>query len=391
MPSLSPRLQSLLPAGKNGWELHFNAVQRKEAGQDIIIMTAGDHDFPTPSPTVDGCIRALMDGHHHYTPLNGQPRLRQAMAALSSQTTGIATTDDQILATTGGQGALFAAIQATLDTGDHGLLIGPYYATYPATLRSAGAMVDVVAARPDNGFQPTAQDIDAALTPRTRVLLINSPNNPTGAVYTPQTLEMIADICRRHDLWLISDEVYWSMADGHHLSPRSLPGMADRTLVVNSLSKSHGMTGWRIGWLTGPAAVIQMLIGLNLVSTYGLPDFSSHAATLALENSIGITEIATRYSHRRQVVRNRLHGHDRLHLRGSDGAIYMMVDISAITSDDEAFAWALLDQEHLAVMPGSSFGAEARSHIRLSLAQPDQILAEGIDRLIRFTQSRPNP
>ena len=194
---------------------------------------------------------------------------------------------------------MFAAALATCDQGDHDIIVAPFYATYPPTFRAAQVNVSIVDAHAEDGFQPQAAAIEAAITPRTRAILINTPNNPTGAVYTHETLEGIADVCRRHDLWLISDEVYWTIAGARkHVSPRSLPGMDERTLVVNSMSKSHGMTGWRIGWLTGPEDFVTMLISLNLVSTYGLPDFISRAAVDALENGHGVAEIAERYAKR---------------------------------------------------------------------------------------------
>src|SRR5690606_23287008 len=190
------------------------------------------------------------------------------------------------------------------------------------------------------------------------------PTNPTGAVYSRETLEGIADICRKHDLWLISDEVYWTIAgDREHISPRSLPGMAERTLVVNSMSKSHGMTGWRIGWLTGPETAIDTLISLNLVSTYGLPDFLSRAAVDALENGNGVADIAKRYAQRRNVFLDAVRSMNGINVRGSEGGMYVMLDISALEPDDETFAWGLLEAEQVAVMPGSSFGFAAKGHI----------------------------
>ncbi|CAN0582975.1 unnamed protein product, partial [Laminaria digitata] len=216
------------------------------------MVTVGDHDFPTPAETVDACIEALHAGYHNYSELSGKMALREAMAVVSAEMTGQPTTASEVLATVGGQGALFAAVFASCNPGDHAIVAGPYYATYPGTFRAVGVDYTVVDAAADSGFQPDAALLEAAVTDRTRAILINSPNNPTGAIYSQRTLEGIADLCRRRDLWLISDEVYWTHTDGRpHLSPRSLDGMAERTLVVNSLSKSHGMTGWRVGWLTG--------------------------------------------------------------------------------------------------------------------------------------------
>jgi arginine:pyruvate transaminase len=383
MPSPSTRLSGISPSGKDGWEVHFDAMTRKQAGEDIIMLSVGDHDFDTPSETVEAAVKYVRSGHHHYTQLPGLPRLRAAMAKLSTRCTGVATSADEILATPGGQASLFAAVQATLDPGQHAIVVAPYYATYPGTFRAAGASFTVVETRAEDGFQPDAAAIEKAIQPTTRAILINTPNNPTGAVYSGASLEGIADICRRHDLWLLSDEVYWTIAHGEHISPRSRPGMAERTLVINSMSKSHGMTGWRIGWLTGPEDMITLLINLNLVSTYGLPDFVSRAAIEALENDWGVAEIARIYDTRRAAFLDAIRGVNGITVRGSEGGMYVMLDIRAVDPDDERFAWGLLNTEKVAVMPGSSFGDAAAGCIRISLCQPEDILRESAARLRR--------
>ena len=387
MPTPSNRLSGIVPAGKSGWEVHFAAWKRKEAGEPVIMLSVGDHDFDTPNETVEACVTAVRSGYHHYTQLPGIPRMREAMARASTRCTGVETNADQIIATPGGQLALYAAVQGTRDRGDHAVVVAPYYATYPGTFRAAEAEFTVVEAEARDGFQPRAEAIEAALKPNTKAILINTPNNPTGAVYSRESLEAIAELCVRRDLWLLSDEVYWTLAGGHHVSPRSLPGMAERTLVINSMSKSHGMTGWRIGWLTGPEDMITLLTSLNLVTTYGLTDFVSRAATEALENDYGVKQIADTYNGRRKVFLDAIRGLNDITVRGSEGGMYVMLDISAIERDDEKFAWAFLDAEKVAVMPGSSFGDAAAGHIRISLCQPDKMLLEAATRLRRFASS----
>jgi arginine:pyruvate transaminase len=390
MPKPSSRISGISPSGKDGWEVHFAALARYQNGEDILMLSVGDHDFDTPSETVEACVTAVRSGHHHYTQLPGLPRLRDAMAKIASEATGVPTTADEVLATPGGQSALYAAVQATLDPGDHAVVVAPYYATYPGTFRAAGASFTVVEARAEDGFQPDAKAVEAAIRPNTRAILINTPNNPTGAVYMRGTLEGIAEICRKHDLWLFSDEVYWTLAGAEpHLSPRALSGMKERTLVINSLSKSHGMTGWRIGWLTGPAELIRLAIGLNLVSTYGLNDFVSRAAIEALENRYGVDEIAARYAARREIFLAEMRGFNAVTVRGSEGGMYVMLDIRAVEPDCERFAWALLEAEKVGVMPGSSFGEAAAGHIRISLCQPDALLKEAAKRLKRFISAYP--
>jgi arginine:pyruvate transaminase len=311
------------------------------------------------------------------------------MARIATKATGVPTTPKEVLATPGGQSALYAAVQATLDPGDHAVVVAPYYATYPGTFRAAGADFTVVEARAEDGFQPDAKTVEEAVRPNTRAILINTPNNPTGAVYTRETLEGITEICRARDLWLYSDEVYWTLAGDarRHLSPRALPGMKERTLVINSLSKSHGMTGWRIGWLTGPAELIRLTVNLNLVSTYGLNDFVSRAAIEALENGYGIEEIAARYAARRETFLAAMRGFNAVTVRGSEGGMYVMLDVRAVEPDCERFAWGLLEAEKVAVMPGSSFGEAAAGHVRISLCQPDPLLKEAAERLKRFVSS----
>ncbi len=387
MPKPSSRISGITPSGKDGWEVHFAAWQRLEAGEDIIMLSVGDHDFHTPTETVEAGIAALRAGHHHYTQLPGIPALREAMARISTRCTGIETSPEQVIATPGGQASLYAAVQGVLDPGDHAIVVAPYYATYPGTFRAAGADFTVVETRATDGFQPDARAIEAAVRPNTRAMLINTPNNPTGAVYTRESLEEIADICRRHDLWLLSDEVYWTLGDSEHLSPRALPGMDERTLVINSMSKSHGMTGWRLGWLTGPQELITLLISLNLVTTYGLTDFVSRAAIEALNNDYGVDQIATLYAGRRRLFLDAVRGMNNVTVRGSEGGMYAMLDISAVDPDDEKFAWAFLDRENVGVMPGSSFGDAAAGHIRISLCQPEPILLEAAERLRRFVST----
>ena len=387
MPTPSNRLSGIVPAGKSGWEVHFAAWKRKEAGEPIIMLSVGDHDFDTPNETVEACVTAVRSGYHHYTQLPGIPRMRGAMARASTRCTGVETNADQVIATPGGQLALYAAVQGTLDRGDHAVVVAPYYATYPGTFRAAEADFTVVEAEAADGFQPRARAIEAALKPNSRAILINTPNNPTGAVYSRENLEELAELCVRRDLWLLSDEVYWTLGGGHHVSPRSLPDMAERTLVINSMSKSHGMTGWRMGWLTGPESMISLLVSLNLVTTYGLTGFIQQAAAEALENDYGVEQIANTYNGRREVFLDAVRGLNDITVRGSEGGMYVMLDISAIERDDEKFAWALLDAEKVAVMPGSSFGDAAAGHIRISLCQPDQMLLEAATRLRRFASS----
>ena len=389
MPAISGRVSGIHPSGRSGWELHFEALARKKAGEEITMLSVGDHDFDTPSQSVEACVQALRDGHHHYTELNGLPQLRRAMARVSAQSTGIETSADQVIATTGGQGALFAAVQATLDPGDHAIIAGPYYATYPGTFRLGNAEYTIVETKAEDDFLPDREMLETALTSRSKAVLINSPNNPTGAIYGPNTLGVLSEFCIANDLWLISDEVYWThVRPGQkHLSPLALPGMQERTLVINSVSKSHGMTGWRVGWLRGPKDFIGELINLNLVVTYGLSDFVSHAVTEALNNAWGVEEIAARYARRRNAFIKEMSGSRRLAVRGSQGGMYVMLDVRDGFSSGDEFARLLLEKEKIAVMAGEGFGNSAVGHVRISLGQPEAVLVDSARQIRKLADN----
>jgi arginine:pyruvate transaminase len=299
---------------------------------------------------------------------------------------GVAVDPTNIIVTPGGQAALFASHLAVCSDGDTALYIDPYYATYPGTIRAIGAVPRAIQARAENGFLPDAADIDAAAAKGARSLLINTPNNPTGVVYPRKTLEEIAEVVRSRNLWLISDEVYDSQVwDGAHISPMSLPGMAERTLLVGSMSKSHAMTGSRIGWVCGPRHVIDGLITLSTHTTYGVPGFIQDAASFALGQGAAVEEaIAAPFRRRREIVLDLLSRQNTVRAVPPQGAMYTMLDIRATGLSGEAFANRLLDEEHIAVMPGESFGAAAAGHVRVAMTIADDAFAEAVGRLLAF-------
>ena len=384
MVSPSTRITEISETDLEGWEVYTEAQKRNHAGADVLMVCIGDHDFPTPFDSVAACKQALDNGHHNYSEIQGQPALLEAIAKVSSKATGMPVSAAEVVAMPGGQGGLYASMQAVLNPGDHIVIVSPHYVTYPGTVRSAGGSFTLVEASPEDGFQPRADAIEAAIQPNTKAVLINSPNNPTCAIYSADTLEAIADVCKRKDLWLISDEVYWSLSNGQHISPRSLPGMKERTIVVQSMSKSHGMTGWRFGWVITSEEMAYYLTQHNLVSTYGMNDFISKAATIALNDEIGVNEIADTYRKRGAVFLKALQEANGIHTLNEPGGMYFMLDIRDITSDAQKFAFDLLDAENMAVMPGDSFGPSAAGHIRISLCQPEEKLEEAAKRLRRF-------
>ena len=242
---------------------------------------------------------------------------------------------------------------------------------------------------PETAFQPSKHAIDAQATGAVS-LLINTPNNPTGAIYSQATLEGIAAACQEHDLWLISDEVYDTQVwEGHHVSPRSLPGMAERTLVVGSMSKSHAMTGSRVGWICAPARVITHLINLATHTTYGVAGYIQDAAVFALGQGASVEEeVAAPFRRRRKLTLEALEGQNVVRPLPVQGAMYAMLDIRATGLTGEEFANGLLDSAHIAVMPGESFGAAAAGHIRVAMTVDDARYVDALKQLVAFAQTQ---
>ncbi|WP_415402683.1 pyridoxal phosphate-dependent aminotransferase [Tateyamaria sp. SN3-11] len=387
--NLSQRMQTLTGGGSDGWDVFIKARRMIAAGTRVTELTIGEHDIRTAAPILQQMHDSALGSHTGYAMVPGTDTLRDTVAQRTQDRTGVATTRDNVLITPGGQSALFAAHAAACDPGDVALYLDPYYATYPGTLRGVSAIPRAVQTRAEDAFQPRASDIEAAAE-GAHSLLINSPNNPTGTVYSRATLEGIADVCQRHDLWLISDEVYDTQVwEGDHLSPRALPGMAERTLVVGSMSKSHAMTGSRCGWLIGPQEVIAHLITFATHTTYGVPGFIQDASVFALTQGPEFEEdIAAPFRRRRAIAQRVLAGQNTVGLIPAQGAMYLMLDIRATGMSGDEFANALLDTHHIAVMPGESFGAAAAGHIRVAMTIEDAAFEAALQQLCAFAEQR---
>ena len=382
MPTISPRLTGITPGGSDGWEILYACRALKDAGKPVIELTIGEHDIRTDPAILDAMHSAARGGHTGYASVPGTDALRDAVAARVQARTGVPTQRGNVLITPGGQAALFAAHIAACPQGAKALYLDPYYATYPGTVRGVGAIAAPVQARAEDGFQPTGPALEAAAEGAAS-LLVNSPNNPTGVVYTASTLQTIAQVCIRHDLWLISDEVYDTQVwHGTHLTPRALPGMQERTLVVGSMSKSHAMTGSRIGWVVGPEEVIAHMANLATHTTYGVAGFIQDAALFALNQGAAFEHaIAAPFQRRRQIALDILAAQDCVGVIPADGAMYMMLDIRRTGLSGAAFAAQLLETDLIAVMPGESFGAAAAGHVRVAMTVDDAAFADALERL----------
>ena len=382
---IAHRMTALTGDGSDGWDVFYRARALKNQGHPIIELTIGEHDIRTHMDILAAMGRSAREGHTGYAAVPGTEGLRAAVARRIEAQSGVSTTEENILITPGGQSALFAAHMAVLNPGDIALYCDPYYATYPGTLRSTGALDRTIPCDPAHDFQPRAADLESAAR-GARSLLVNSPNNPTGVVYDRATWEAIAKTSIAHDLWLISDEVYDTQVwQGEHVSPRSLQGMQARTLVIGSMSKSHAMTGSRIGWICGPIPVIKHLTNFSTHTTYGVPGFIQDAAEFALYQGQELEdEVAAPFRRRRRIALDLVAQQNLVRVVPCSGAMYLMMDMRATGLSGETFAHALLDAHQIAVMPGESFGQAAAGHIRVAMTVADDQFSKALAVLLSF-------
>ncbi|MGB4789312.1 MAG: pyridoxal phosphate-dependent aminotransferase [Lentibacter algarum] len=382
---LSNTITTITGGGSDGWDLFIKARKMISEGHDITELTIGEHDIKTDTRILEAMHAAALGGATGYAMVPGIDDLRNAVATRLAARTGVPTTLGNVLITAGGQAALFAAFRAALDEGDTALYINPYYATYPGTIRSVGGVPKAVTAEADNGFLPTFEALDAAAA-GAKALLINSPNNPTGAVYGRDTLKAIAAVAIKHDLIVISDEVYDTQVwEGEHISIRSLEGMAERTFVVGSMSKSHAMTGSRVGWLVGPDEAMGHVLNLLTNTNYGVAGFTQRAALFALGLGEAFeSEIGAPFQRRRALAQKALEGQNAIRLSQPSGAMYLMLDIRATGLSGDDFADRLLMERHIAVMPGESFGDAAAGHVRIAMTIPDAPFEAAIKEIAAF-------
>ncbi|MEP4195720.1 MAG: pyridoxal phosphate-dependent aminotransferase [Aliishimia sp.] len=382
---ISDRMTGVTGGGSDGWDLFLKARAMITEGIAVTELTIGEHDIGTAAPVLQAMHESALGGHTGYAMVPGTDALRDTVAARVQARTGVPTTRANVMITPGGQSALFATHAAACDPGDTALFIDPFYATYPGTIRGVSAVPRAIPSRAKDAFQPRKADLEAAAK-GARSLLVNSPNNPTGVVYTKVTLQGIAEVCQDNDLWLISDEVYDTQVwDVEHISPRALPGMADRTMVVGSMSKSHAMTGSRCGWVVAPEAVIDHLITFATHTTYGVPGYIQDAAVFGLNQGDAFeADIAAPFRRRRDLAQDIIAAQNTVGLIPSGGAMYLMLDIRATGLSGDDFADALLETHKIAVMPGESFGTAAAGHIRVAMTIGDTKFTAALQTLCTF-------
>lgn len=376
-------------SGAGAWAVHMTALQQKAAGREIIFLTVGDPDQAPPEAVLEATIDALRRHRTGYAPIVGYPELRAAIAARFAARTGQTCKAGNVVVVPGTQGGLYATLQCLAGPGDEVIVAEPSYATYEAVIGASGATRVTVPLIPERNFHPDLDKLAAAIGPKTRVVWINSPHNPTGAVMTREEIETIAALCRKHDLWLVSDEVYEDLAFARdHVSPWSLPGMSERTVVVSSLSKSHAMPGFRLGWIIGPEALASHLFNLLLCMLYGGPPFIQEGALEALRRELPeVAALRKDYQRRSASLGRILAQSPNLRVIPTEGGMFLFLDIRPTGMSSDAFARRLLEQEAVAVLPADGFGPSAVGHLRISLTQADQILDDAGRRILRFANA----
>ncbi len=377
----------LADLGSAKWEIHIKAKEMAAAGHDLIQLTIGEPDVATPPELVAEAQRAMTAGRLGYSSGRGEPDLLEALAARYSRRTGRVIAPDQIVALPGTQTALYAVMMALAGPGDQVLMGDPMYATYEGVISATGAQMVPVPLRPEHGFRMQAADVEARITPQSRVLFLNSPHNPTGAVLHMADVVALGAVAKAHDLWIICDEVYEEMifAGTQFVSPFDLADLAERVVVTASISKSHAAPGFRSGWCVGSVEFSARLLPVAETMLFGNQPFIADMTALAVSRPSTVAQgMAERFARRAALIHARLHGVEGIRVHLPEAGMFTVIDIGASGLSGDQFARGLLAEERLAVMPGESFGSALAGWLRISLTRDDAVIASACDRIAAF-------
>jgi aspartate aminotransferase len=371
------------------------AKQLKAEGIHVYDFSLGEPDFPTPEHICKAALKAMQEGHTHYTPASGLPELRQEIARWYQKTYGLNLTAEQVIVSNGAKHSIHNALASTVGPGDEVIIPTPYWVSYSDLVGMTGADFALVRTTRESGFKMTPAQLRAALTPRSRLLMLNSPCNPTGTVYTRQELEAIADVILETDIAVLSDEIYEKLMFGDSQAScfgTLRPGLAQRTITISGCSKSYAMTGWRMGWAVGPTPVIRAMGNVQSQQTGCPSSITQYAALAALQGDQKCVETMRReFEIRRELVCRRLSAMPGVYCPIPGGAFYAFFDISAHfgrtlggkkVTDSAEFCQAALESAHVNLVAGSAFGAEG--YVRLSFAAGRDQLTGGLNHLEAF-------
>ncbi|AEI66836.1 pyridoxal phosphate-dependent aminotransferase [Corallococcus macrosporus] len=386
---LASRLQAIKPSPTLALNSRAKALAAK--GVDVVVLAAGEPDFDTPEYVKQAAVDALRAGFTKYTATNGIPELREAICAKLEKDNGLRYTPDQVLVTSGGKQALYNFCQAALEEGDEVLIFAPYWVSYPDMVRLAGATPVIVPTREEDGFAPDPDAIRRALTPRTRAVIINSPGNPTGAVYSRAALERIAEVLRPHDCLIVTDDIYEKLLYTEERLGISdvAPDLVPRLVVVNGMSKAYSMTGWRLGYIAGPKPLVAAMQMVQDQSTSNASSIGQKAALAALQGPPDtLAAMVKEYRERRDFFVAGLNALDGVRCRMPEGAFYAFADVRGLlgrsykgkpVTSAMQLSEILLDDFRVAAVPGEPFGAEG--YVRMSFVTSREVLQKGLTRL----------
>jgi aspartate aminotransferase len=392
VPSLSRRLSRVKPSSTLAMTSKVLDLQQK--GVSVIGFAAGEPDFPTWQSVCDAAHEAIRAGEFRYTAVGGTPRLKQAIRTKLERDNGLAYSDAEIIASCGGKHSLYNAMQAVLDEGDEVVVPGPFWVSYPDMAALSGGVAKIVMASEANGFLLTPAELEAALTQKTRLVILNSPSNPTGATYTEEQVAGLARVLAKHSCWVIVDDVYELIRyDGTR--PRHLvslePALRDRTIICNSVSKTYAMTGWRIGYTAAPVPVIKAMTTLQSQSTSNPSSIAQAAAAAALSGPQSqLAPMVEEFRRRRDYICERVAAIDGLSVGVPGGAFYVFINAKGVfakagVTDGDGLAMKLLEGARVGVVGGNDFGSA--DHFRISYATSMDLIEKGMDSIDRYLRS----
>lgn len=367
------------------------ARQLTAAGHDVVDLGGGDPDFPTPEHIVDAAVKAMREGFTHYVASTGIPPLRKAIAAKLQRDNGLTyDPNSELIVTPGGKAAIAISLLALVSDGDEVLILDPGWVSYAPATQLADATPVQVPLSPDDNWAITADRIRQYVTTRSRVLIFNSPNNPTGRVATRAELEAVAAVAREHDLIVIADEIYEKLIyDGRtHTSIAALPGMRERTIIVNGFSKPYAMTGWRLGYVAAPRDLVTQIATVHSHTATCATSFAQVGGAAAYDGPQEcIATMNTAYDRRRRFVADGLSALPGIACPLPEGAFYAFADVRGTGLSSTEFATRLLQSQYVAVTPGDAFGPAGAGYVRLSVANSDAMLSKAVERIAAFVGS----
>lgn len=383
--SLVDRIKPADDADGDPWEVHELACQRLAAGEDVVMLSIGQEaDEVTPHIIVQAAVDSLQQGDHHYTDAKGTPELLATLANYHTSLTGQVVNPENCTVYAGAQNALYAAAQVLLEAGNEVIVSEPYYTTYAATFRSSGATLVSIPVTKQNQYQLSTDDIASAVTERTRAIVLNSPNNPMGTCYNAEEFIAIVNLCVEKQIWLILDTVYLDIVSVNQSDlPHTMPGANDILITIGSLSKSHRMTGWRMGWAVAPLAVAEHMSRLSMCMHYGLPPFVMKAAQAAIEQSSQTPQLVRdTLSRRRDLATPILQTMRTASLHDSGQGMFMLIDVSELNITAHTFSMQLLNKYNVAVLPCDGFGVAGNQLVRVGLCVDDAKLALACTKMV---------